>query len=109
MTKSKAVVKWFNNDKGFGFLVDSVGRDVFVHHKNLIMGGYRTLLVDQEVEYLPVQTDKGVAAAEVTLVGAQPSIIVIPHDVQAAAKILREKFSADELELLMDEIELAVS
>ena len=62
-----AVVKWFNNEKGFGFLVDSQGSDVFVHYRHIDPGedGYKTLREGEQVEYQPVRTDKGWSAAEV--------------------------------------------
>ncbi len=62
-----AIVKFFNNEKGFGFLVDSKGSDVFVHYRHIEPGekGYKTLRAGEEVEYQPVQTDKGWSAAEV--------------------------------------------
>ena len=65
MDRRTAVVKWFNNYKGFGFLVDQDGRDVFVHHTDLMMDGYRYLVEGQEVEYLPVTTGRGLSSAEV--------------------------------------------
>ena len=62
-----AVVKWFDNDKGFGFLVDSQGSDVFIHYRHIDPGedGYKTLREGEQVEYQPVRTDKGWSAAEV--------------------------------------------
>ena len=62
-----ATVKWFNTKKGFGFLVDSGGSDVFVHYRNIEPGegGFKDLQEGEQVEFLPVQTDKGWSAAEV--------------------------------------------
>ena len=66
-SKQTATVKWFNDKKGFGFLIDKSGADVFVHHRSITPGtdGYKSLSEGQEVEYLPVETDKGISAAEV--------------------------------------------
>ena len=66
-SKKTATVKWFNDAKGFGFLTDENGEDVFVHYRSIKPGteGHKTLLEDQEVEYFPVETDKGISAAEV--------------------------------------------
>lgn len=63
-----ATVKWFNNNNGFGFLVDQNGNDVFIHHRNIELGksGFKTLSEGESVEFLLVQTDQGRAAAEVT-------------------------------------------
>ena len=65
-----AVVKWFNNEKGFGFLVDSKGSDVFVHYRHIDPGedGFKTLREGERVEFLRVKTDKGWSASEVTRV-----------------------------------------
>jgi len=65
-------VKWFNNQKGFGFITpDDGGKDVFVHHTSIQMEGYKTLAEKQEVEYDLEQSDKGPRAINVrTLVAA---------------------------------------
>ena len=48
----KATVKWFNKVKGYGFIIDEESKkDVFVHHSNIIMNGYRTVNEDDIVEY----------------------------------------------------------
>ena len=44
-------VKWFNNEKGFGFISQSDGADVFVHHSAIDMQGYRSLAEGQAVEF----------------------------------------------------------
>ena len=48
---NKGTVKWFNNQKGFGFITDEEGKDVFVHFSGLNMEGYKTLEEGQQVEY----------------------------------------------------------
>ena len=48
---SKGTVKWFNNQKGYGFITDSEGKDVFVHHSNIVMDGFRHLNEDDIVNY----------------------------------------------------------
>ena len=109
MSRCIAVVKWFDNDRGFGFLSDSEGRDVFVHHSSLMMDGYRYLVEGQEVEYTQVTTGKGFAAAEVEPVDLPIALIAFPADPMIAAKVLREKFSDDDLDVLMDALEVSVS
>lgn len=47
----KGTVKWFNNQKGYGFISDEAGNDVFVHYTGLNMEGFKTLEEGQEVEY----------------------------------------------------------
>jgi cold shock protein len=62
------MVKWFNDGKGFGFIVpDEGGGDVFVHHSNIAMEGYRTLEEGQKVEFQVGQGRKGLEATGVKL------------------------------------------
>jgi cold shock protein len=59
-------VKWFNADKGFGFIsVDGGGADVFVHQTAIRSDGFRDLQDDQRVEFDVVQGQKGLQAADV--------------------------------------------
>ena len=59
-------VKWFNAEKGFGFIeVVGGGADVFVHHTSIDMDGFRTLDEGQRVEFEVVDGDKGPQAAHV--------------------------------------------
>jgi CspA family cold shock protein len=59
-------VKWFSNDKGFGFITpDDGGRELFAHHTNIRMDGYRTLEQAQKVSYDVVDGQKGPAAANI--------------------------------------------
>jgi CspA family cold shock protein len=59
-------VKWFSNEKGFGFIEREDGDDVFVHHSAIQMDGYRSLTEGQQVQFEVVQGDKGLQAANVT-------------------------------------------
>jgi CspA family cold shock protein len=59
-------VKWFNNQKGYGFISDEQGNDVFVHFSGLNMEGYKTLNEGEEVEFDVVEGAKGPQAANVT-------------------------------------------
>ena len=59
-------VKWFSDQKGFGFITpDGGGDDLFVHHSNIDGEGYRTLADDQRVEYEPAEGRKGPEATKV--------------------------------------------
>ena len=63
---NRGTVKWFNNQKGFGFISDEEGKDVFVHFSGLNMEGYKTLEEGQEVEFEVVEGAKGPQATNVT-------------------------------------------
>lgn len=58
-------VKWFNNEKGYGFIARDEGADVFVHHSAIQMNGYRSLTEGQRVEFEVVAGDKGDQARNV--------------------------------------------
>ena len=63
---AQGTVKWFNSDKGFGFIAPDDGTaDVFVHHSAIDMGDYRTLEENQKVEYTTRQGPKGLQAEQV--------------------------------------------
>ena len=67
--RETGTVKWFNNDKGFGFITREKGEDVFVHFKSIVSDGYRSLLEGQQVEFTVTQGKKGLQAEEVRVVG----------------------------------------
>jgi CspA family cold shock protein len=58
-------VKWFNAEKGFGFISQTEGADVFVHHSAIEMNGYRVLEEGQQVEFEITQGPKGLQASGV--------------------------------------------
>jgi CspA family cold shock protein len=58
-------VKWFNAEKGYGFISQEGGADVFVHHSAIQMNGYRTLEEGQQVEFEIQEGQKGLQAANV--------------------------------------------
>ncbi len=62
-------VKWFNDDKGFGFIETEGGEDVFVHFSAIAGEGYRTLAEGAQVEFEIVQDAKGPRADNVTVIG----------------------------------------
>jgi CspA family cold shock protein len=62
-------VKFFNSEKGWGFIAsDEGGDELFVHYKNIQGNGFRTLEQGQKVEFISEQTDRGLQAKDVKLV-----------------------------------------
>jgi cold shock protein len=58
-------VKWFDNKKGFGFIAQDTGQDVFVHHTSIIGAGFKTLNEGENVTFEIVTSDKGLKAQNV--------------------------------------------
>ena len=65
------VVKWFNNDKGYGFIKRDTGEDVFVQHTAIQTSGYRTLNEGESVEFDVKQGPKGLQAENVRRVDGE--------------------------------------
>ena len=61
-------VKWFNNDKGYGFIDYPAGEDIFVHYSAIKQDGYKTLSEGQVVEFDLIETAKGLQAINVLAV-----------------------------------------
>jgi cold shock protein len=58
-------VKWFDNKKGFGFIAQDTGQDVFVHHTSIMGGGFKTLNEGEDVTFEVITSDKGLKAQNV--------------------------------------------
>ena len=68
-TRVSGKVKWFSDQRGFGFILDdSDDEEYFVHFSSINMNGFKTLKEGQAVEFKLVQTDKGIQAADVVAV-----------------------------------------
>ncbi len=64
-------VKWFDNKKGFGFIAQDTGQDVFVHHTSIMGGGFKTLDEGETVTFEVITSDKGLKAQNVERAQAQ--------------------------------------
>jgi CspA family cold shock protein len=67
-TMAEGTVKWFSNEKGYGFIQQDGGDDVFVHFSEIAGDGYKTLAEGQRVEFEVTEGDKGKQANSVTVV-----------------------------------------
>ncbi len=66
-------VKWFSDQKGYGFIARDDDADVFVHHTSIVMEGFRTLKQGEDVTYELLEGAKGPQAVNVTPLSANPS------------------------------------
>ncbi|WP_259288901.1 cold-shock protein [Candidatus Nasuia deltocephalinicola] len=72
----KGIVKWFNDAKGYGFIVsEKNNEDIFVHFSAIIMQGFKTLKEGQNVDFEIIETSKGRQASDVKMC-QQPEIIL---------------------------------
>ncbi|HFD1744219.1 TPA: cold-shock protein [Enterococcus faecium] len=60
-------VKWFNSEKGYGFITDDNGQDIFVHYSEIVGDGYRNLEEGQSVVYTIGENEKGKMATNVVV------------------------------------------
>jgi len=72
ISRMRGTVKWFNDAKGYGFIQQPDGPDVFVHYSAINGTGRRSLLEGEEVEFEVQQGPKGLQAADVTRLSEQP-------------------------------------
>jgi len=69
--RKQGTVKWFNADKGFGFISQENGEDLFVHYSEIQASGHRSLDEGAKVEFEVTQGRKGLQASTVTVVSAR--------------------------------------
>jgi CspA family cold shock protein len=66
---TQGTVKWFNNSKGYGFISQENGEDVFVHFQSIVSEGFKTLNENDKVEFVVTNGQKGLQASEVKVIG----------------------------------------
>ncbi len=86
MARETGEVKWFSNEKGYGFIERGDGEDVFVHHSDILGDGFKTLEPGETVEYDVIDAEKGPKAQEVVREGQD-------YDEAAAASAREEEAS----------------
>jgi CspA family cold shock protein len=100
----QGTVKWFNEDKGYGFITpDEGGEDLFVHHSGIAGEGFKSLEEGEKVTYEAVQGRRGMQAENVSKGSSsgrdfeRRNTLTMPVEVEAAAHVLAEHFDPDEL------------
>ena len=98
----RGTVKWFDGEKGYGFIYpDDGGEDVFVHHTGIVGDGFKTLEEGEKVTYEMAQGRRGVQAQNVSRgseeQGRGAGTLTVPAEVEGAARVLVEHFDPDEL------------
>jgi len=66
--RQTGTVKWFNDEKGFGFITPESGADLFVHYRSIQSAGFKSLKEGQQVTFVAVQGQKGMQADEVQVI-----------------------------------------
>lgn len=66
--RESGTVKWFDSNKGYGFITRSMGEDIFVHFRSIRGSGYRSLSEGQAVEFLVTQGEKGPQAEDILII-----------------------------------------
>ena len=67
-TRQTGTVKWFNDEKGYGFITPESGADLFVHYRSIESAGFKSLSEGQKVTFVAVKGQKGMQADQVQVV-----------------------------------------
>lgn len=82
-------VKWFNNQKGYGFITNNEGKDIFVHCSGINSEGFKSLTEGDVVEFDVMDAEKGKQAVNVTVIEAEYNIDIDPRE-EIVSKIANE-------------------
>jgi CspA family cold shock protein len=99
----RGTVKWFDSEKGYGFISpDDGGNDFFVHHSGIAGSGFKSLDEGEKVSYEAVRGRRGMQAENVSKSqsgerGFGREALAVPVEIEAAARLLVEHFDKDEL------------
>ena len=100
----QGTVKWFNSDKGYGFITpDDGSEDLFVHHTGIAGGGFKSLEEGEKVTYEAIRGRRGMQAENVSKGPSRErgfgrrNTLTVPVEVEAAARVLAQHFDPDEL------------
>jgi CspA family cold shock protein len=98
----RGTVKWFDSEKGYGFITpDDGGKDLFVHHTGIAGSGFKSLDEGESVSYEVSAGRKGPQAQNVSRVSNGPDFerrtLRVPMEVEEAARILAEHFDPEDL------------
>lgn len=100
---AQGTVKWFDSEKGYGFITpDDGSEDLFVHHTGIAGGGFKSLEEGERVSYEAAQGRRGMQAENVSKAPAgrrvaREKTLKVPEDVEEAGRILAEHFDPDDL------------
>ena len=83
--RTTGIVKWFNDSKGYGFITQADGGDVFVHYSAIVGEGFKTLAEGQQVEFDLMDSGKGPQAANVIKLGEVPAHQTADEDVSLSS------------------------
>jgi CspA family cold shock protein len=100
----RGTVKWFNDEKGYGFIEpDDGGEDLFVHHSRIVGSGFKSLDEGKKVAYEVARDKKGLQAVNVSTKGSNRQDIRstedlrVPLEVEDAGRVLAEHFDPEDL------------
>jgi CspA family cold shock protein len=99
----RGTVKWFNDEKGYGFISpDDGGDDLFVHHSGIAGSGFKSLVEGEKVAYEVTRDKKGLQAVNVAKGSNRPDIrstepLRVPLEVEDAGRVLAKHFDPEDL------------